>query len=326
MELRVLHHTRYDYLGRVNMAQHLVHLSPLNRLSQKVTSHQLAFNPEPAFRVDMVDSFGNHQTTITLQSPHETLEVVADSLVNTITVQPSPSMELAGAAPWESVRERFRYRLGAPYDPAVEFSFPSPMVPRADAFAEFAREVFTAGRPVLEASVALMSLIHEKFTYEPASTDVSTPALQALEQRKGVCQDFAHIMLGCLRSLGLPARYVSGYLLTNPPPGQARLVGADASHAWVSMHLPYQASDSLSGETPHWIDLDPTNNRWGYASPGEEYVTLAVGRDFSDVSPMRGVIQGGDQHTLDVGVTVAPPGEWPEADVAEPQAPAPGLT
>ncbi|GAA6143479.1 transglutaminase family protein [Hydrogenophaga sp. 5NK40-0174] len=319
MELRVLHHTRYDYQGTVNMAQHLVHLSPLDRPSQTVSSHDLSFEPAPAFRVDRIDSFGNHQTTITVQAPHETLDVVADSLVTTRIVPPPSDFEQVTAMTWESVQERFRYRLGAPYDPAVEFAFPSPMVPRAEALADFAREVFTPGRPILEAAVALMTHIHTHFAYEPASTDITTPVLQALEQRKGVCQDFAHIMLGCLRSLGLPARYVSGYLLTHPKPGQPRLVGADASHAWVSLHLPSLEPDDATGNAPHWVDLDPTNDRWGYASPGEDYVTLAVGRDFSDVSPMRGVIQGGDQHTLDVGVTVAPPSEWPAADATPPE-------
>jgi transglutaminase-like putative cysteine protease len=160
-----------------------------------------------------------------------------------------------------------------------------------------------------------MERIHTDLIYETASTEVNTPALQALEQGKGVCQDFAHIMLGCLRSLGLPARYVSGYLLTQPPPGKPRLIGADASHAWVALYVPlpvgFIAPDGAPTSGPGaWFDFDPTNNRCGWGSPGEDYVTLAVGRDFSDVSPMRGVIQGGAGHELDVAVTVAPPEEW----------------
>jgi transglutaminase-like putative cysteine protease len=156
---------------------------------------------------------------------------------------------------------------------------------------------FPAGRPVLEGARELMARIHDDFRYEPQATDVNTPALQSLAQRRGVCQDFAHVMLGCLRSLGLPARYVSGYLLTEPPPGQPRLVGSDASHAWVAVYLP--AEDSGPGD---WVDLDPTNSQ----DASDEYVTLAIGRDYADVSPMRGVIHGGASHSLTVGVTVAP--------------------
>ena len=146
----------------------------------------------------------------------------------------------------------------------------------------------------------LMSRIHAEFVYESQSTHVNTPALEALAQRKGVCQDFAHIMLACLRAMGLAARYVSGYLLTEPPPGQPRLTGSDASHAWVSVYIPDLPEDSP------WCDFDPTNDRWGWGSPGEDYVTLAIGRDYADVSPIRGVIHGGAHHTLTVGVTVQP--------------------
>ncbi len=142
-----------------------------------------------------------------------------------------------------------------------------------------------------------MERIFADFEYESEATDVSTPALEALQMRKGVCQDFAHIMLACLRSLGLPARYVSGYLLTEPPPGKARLIGSDASHAWVSLYLPGKAAAAGS-----WADLDPTNNR----APGEDYVTVATGRDYSDVSPLRGVLHGGANHKLHVAVTVTP--------------------
>jgi transglutaminase-like putative cysteine protease len=148
----------------------------------------------------------------------------------------------------------------------------------------------------------LTARMHQDFRYASASTDINTPALQALDQRRGVCQDFAHILVACLRSLGLPARYVSGYLLTEPPAGQPRLVGSDASHAWASVYLPDLAAHACQG----WLDLDPTNNRTGWASPGEDYVRLAVGRDFADVSPLRGVLQGGGTHTLEVAVTVAP--------------------
>ncbi len=201
--------------------------------------------------------------------------------------------------PWEQVREQFRYRAGAAYDSASEFLFASPYVPRDEAFVEFARPSFLPGRPLPEAARDLMERIHHTMTYESESTEVNTPALEALKQGKGVCQDFAHIMVACCRAMGLPARYVSGYLLTSPPPGQPRLVGSDASHAWASVYCPGLGT---------WLDFDPTNNR----APGEDYVTLATGRDFLDVSPMRGVIRGGAQHILDVAVTVEP---LPETEV-----------
>jgi transglutaminase-like putative cysteine protease len=173
------------------------------------------------------------------------------------------------------------------------------------AFAAYAAPSFSAGRPLAAAACELMERIHRDFVYEALSTEISTPALEVLADRRGVCQDFAHVLLACLRSLGLAARYVSGYMLTEPPPGQPRLTGADASHAWVAVYLP-----ELGGNRglPHggWLDLDPTNNRAGLGTPGHDYVRLAVGRDFADVSPLRGVLQGGANHTLQVRVTVAP--------------------
>lgn len=327
MLLRILHRTRYRYHGSIDMAQHMVHLSPKDTATQQLIEHSLRIQPEPAARSQTTDVFGNLRTFFSLQAPHETLTVEADSLVQTEAPQALPDSAAWQQLHWEEVRRHFRYRAHAPYDPASEFLFASPYVPRDDAFAAFARPAFKAGLPVLEATRALMERIHTELTYETDSTEVNTPALQALEQGKGVCQDFAHIMIGCLRSLGLPARYVSGYLLTQPPPGKPRLIGADASHAWVSVYVPPLADlrdgeDDASDETPEstesddtaapggaWFDFDPTNNRCGWGSPGEDYVTLATGRDFSDVSPMRGVIQGGARHKLSVAVTVAPPDE-----------------
>jgi transglutaminase-like putative cysteine protease len=180
--------------------------------------------------------------------------------------------------------------------------FGSHHAPVHEAFLAYAQSSFTPGRPLVQAAQELTARMHRDLCYETASTDINTPALEALAKQRGVCQDFAHILLACLRSLGLPARYVSGYLLTQPPPGQARLVGSDASHAWASVYLPELATHACQG----WLDLDPTNNRTGWASPGLDYVRLAVGRDFADVSPLRGVLQGGGAHTLEVAVTVAP--------------------
>lgn len=292
MLLRVTHETAYDYAPPVRTAQHMAHLKPVHNGQQQLLEHRITIEPAPAQQTEAVDVYGNTRTFFSLQAAHETLRVVADSLVST-TAPAEPESALA----WEEVRERLRYHRAAHYDPAAEFAFASPYVPRHEDFVAYAQPSFAAGRPLLEAARELMHRIHADFEYATQATDVNTPALEALALRKGVCQDLAHVMLGCLRSLGLAARYVSGYLLTEPPPGQPRLVGSDASHAWVSVYLP---EDGAAGG--RWTDLDPTNDR----APGEDYVTLALGRDFSDVSPMRGVIHGGANHALRVAVTVAP--------------------
>ena len=303
MLLHVVHETQYEYAPPVKTAQHMVHLKPAHNAAQELLSHSLRIAPQPAQLTETVDLYGNTRTFFSLQAAHDTLSVVADSLVST-TPPPEPDGEMA----WEEVRERMRYHRAAQYDPAAEFVFASPYVPRHDDFIEYANASFPKGRPLLDAARHLMERIHTDFTYETEVTDVGTPALQALELRKGVCQDFAHVMLGCLRSLGLPARYVSGYLLTEPPPGKPRLVGSDASHAWVSLYVPEEEGPG------HWAELDPTNNR----APGEDYVRLATGRDFSDLSPMRGVIHGGANHTLKVAVTVTPASTITETPKEEP--------
>jgi transglutaminase-like putative cysteine protease len=303
MEFRITHETCYRYTPAVETAQHMVHLQPLDTPYQQRISHQLDVFPTPAQRSQTPDVYGNQRTFFSLQAPHTTLRVVAVSVVQTWPPKPAISR-----ISWEAVRERFRYHAGAAWDDAAEFVFASHHVPRHDDFIAYARASFPPGRPLIDAARHLMTRIHTECTYESQSTQVNTPALDALAQRKGVCQDFAHIMIGCLRALGLPARYVSGYLLTQPPPGQPRLIGSDASHAWVSVYLPDLpgAQDGCA-----WYDLDPTNNRSGWGTPGEDYVTLALGRDYSDISPMRGVIHGGARHTLSVAVTVAPLDEDP---------------
>ncbi|MEZ5646529.1 MAG: transglutaminase family protein [Burkholderiaceae bacterium] len=314
MLLRVVHHTVYQYQGAVDLAQHMAHLSPVDTPAQTVLEHRLEIRPEPATRSQQTDAFGNRRTFFALQSPHDRLDILADSLIETREPASLPDLPAWQAMTWEAVRDHFRYRVHASYDPASEFMFPSPMAPRDDAFVAFARDHFSAGRPMLEAVQALSTHIHKTLRYETASTEVHTPPLEALRQGAGVCQDFAHILIACLRSLGLPARYVSGYLLTRPPPGKPRLIGADASHAWASVYLPWMPTDA-PGMAGAWFDFDPTNDRNGWASPGEDYVTLALGRDFTDVSPMRGVIQGSTRHQLDVAVTVAPPDEIDDADL-----------
>lgn len=310
MLLHLVHETRYAYSPTVESAHHVLHLKPASHAGQQLLSHQLTINPQPVQMHELPDVYGNTRTFFSLHTPHEELSVVAESVVSTLAaVQASHAS--AGLA-WEQVREQFRYQAGGAYDSACEFVFASPYVPRDEAFAEFARPSFAPGRPLPEAAEHLMQRIHAEMAYDSDSTEVGTPALEALQLRKGVCQDFAHIMVACCRSMGVPARYVSGYLLTNPAPGQPRLIGSDASHAWASVYCPL-ASDAggmrlAAGQNAGvWLDFDPTNNR----APGEDYVTLATGRDFLDVSPMRGVIRGGARHVLDVAVTVTP---LPEPD------------
>jgi transglutaminase-like putative cysteine protease len=298
MLLQVTHETRYRYRPAVETAQHVAYMAPRTHAAQQVLEHSLHVNPAPAQLRSQQDVFGNTRCFFSLQVPHAVLEVVAHSLVST---QASPLV--SNSQPWEKVRERFRYQAGNRFDAASEFVYPSPFVPRHIEFAAFARPSFAPGMALLDACIDLTARIHTEFAYESQSTQINTPALQALAERRGVCQDFSHIMIACLRTLGLPARYVSGYMLTNPPPGQPRLVGSDASHAWVSVYLPELP------EGARWVDFDPTNNRWGWHAPGQDYVTVAHGRDFGDVSPLRGVIHGGASHTLTVGVTVAPVGE-----------------
>ena len=292
MLLRVIHETAYDYVPPVKTAQHMAHLKPRHDERQQVLSHQLTITPAPALQKETTDVYGNTRAFFSLAGAHDGLTVVADSMVATHASDEPPA-----SLPWDVVRERMRYHRKADWDPASEFVFASPYVPRHENFLAYARPCFPLGRPLWEAARELMKRIHNEFEYETEATDVGTPALEALELRKGVCQDFAHIMLGCLRSLGLPARYVSGYLLTQPPPGRPRLVGSDASHAWVSVYLPGE-----NGAAGAWAELAPTNDQMA----GEDYVRLATGRDYSDVSPIRGVIHGGANHTLRVAVTVAP--------------------
>lgn len=299
MLLHISHTTTYRYDPRVNTAQHMAHLMPRTTPAQDVRQSSLEIAPHPATRRDAVDVYGNHRTFFSLPHAHDLLHIEANSTVCTHAPAYSESQVMQTPA-WEKVGSHFQYHAGAAWDEATEFSFASHHVQMHAEFAQYARTSFTPQRPVLEAAIDLMQRLHHDLTYASQSTDIHTPALEALTQRRGVCQDFAHIMLSCLRTLGLAGRYVSGYLLTEPPDGQPRLIGSDASHAWVSLYVP----------TPHaqgqWFDLDPTNNRWGLSTPGEDYVCLAWGRDFSDVSPVRGVIHGGASHTLEVGVTVSP--------------------
>ena len=298
MRLRITHDTRYRYEPPVLTAVHMTHLTPPPTRCQDRLDARLQVHPQPASITESLDIYRNVRTFFEIASPHDELLVRASSLVETHAPDP-----VGSTLAWDAVRDSFVYHVGAEWHPAAEFIYPSHYVHPGEVFADYARPSFPPGRPLIDAARELMQRVHADFTYASRSTEINTPAAEALAQRRGVCQDFSHVMLACLRSLGLAARYVSGYLLTQPPPGQPRLVGSDASHAWVAVFLP----DVAAQHGGHgWYDLDPTNDRHGWGAPGEDFVRLAVGRDYADISPMRGVIHGGAGHELDVGVTVEP--------------------
>jgi transglutaminase-like putative cysteine protease len=297
MRLKIIHHTNYHYQHLVESALHMAHLKPMTNASQSLLDYHLTVMPEPLQISERIDGFGNHEFHWGLHQPHDCLQVHSQAEVMTSVHQLEHRPQS-----WELMRDYFRYRSNQAKEPSTMFVFPSQHVPCLAESLAYAKSCFLPNRDLIEASVALMEKIHTEFKYLSQSTHINTPVQEVLQTKTGVCQDFAHFMLSCLRSAGLSARYVSGYMLTQPPEGQPRLIGSDASHAWVSVYLPNLAQAG-SGE---WFDLDPTNNLSGWSSPSESHVKLAVGRDFADVSPLRGVLQGGASHTLEVGVTVMP--------------------
>jgi len=291
VELEVSHETCYGYAAPVTQAQHLAYLKPLHDRRQQLLHSELRVEPAPVELLQDFDVYGNQRSLFSLYLPHRELRVLAHSRV---AVWPRPqAVEPARSPRWEDVRGRLRYQAGARYDPAVEFAQPSPYVPRLHVLRDYGQRSFASGTPVAQGALELMHRIHADFDFQAASTDVHTPLLEAFEQRAGVCQDFAHLTIAALRMLGLAARYVSGYLLTRPPAGQDKLVGADASHAWVQVYCP-----DTPGLPEGWLDLDPTND----LVPDTSHVRLALGRDYGDVTPLRGVIRGGGRHTLEVRV------------------------
>jgi transglutaminase-like putative cysteine protease len=293
MKYRLTHRTTYTYEGSVTVSHHLARLAPRTLPSQRCPWHELEIFPSPVGRGVHLDAFGNATAYFEVEGKHDKMQVIARSLVEVFPTQhPDP----ASTPPWEQIRDASQVEKLTPGSEAGAFRFSSPMVPLGKSFAQYAAVEFTPGRPVLAAVLGLTQRIYSEFKFDPRATDVSTSVSEVLKKRAGVCQDFAHLMLACLRSLGLPARYVSGYLETIPPPGKARLTGADASHAWISV---------FCGERDGWIDADPTNN----VLPSERHITVAWGRDFSDVSPLRGVTLGAGGQTLAVAVDVMPVAE-----------------
>lgn len=287
---RVEHQTRYAHTSGVSTSQHVAYLTPRTLPHQAVRSHELVIDPPAVHCVQRTDYFGNCVSQFTVLTPYDTLSVTGRSVVEVSAADPGPTPD--ASLPWEQVRESLLYRRAAPYQGAAEFSYASLHAIATPALAAFARPSFVAGRPLLDAAVDLMHRIHSEFTFDSRATTVATAVTDVLAHRRGVCQDFAHLQISCLRSLGLPARYVSGYLLTEPPPGKPRLLGADASHAWLSVWCPHLG----------WVDLDPTNG----VLPSLHHITTAWGRDYGDVCPLRGIVLGGREHRLHVGVSITP--------------------
>jgi transglutaminase-like putative cysteine protease len=289
MTYRIVHKTTYTYKQPVSFGTHVAYLIPRSQPHHACLSHELLVTPAPTSLRERLDYFGNTFAFFTIQAPHEELNVEARSRV----VVDGPAVTWPEFPPaWDEVARSL------PSDPseagldAYQFVFDSPRVSPRARFAAYAAPSFPPGRALTDALLDLTARIHKDFRFDSKATNVRTAPEEVLRSRRGVCQDFAHLQVACLRSLGLAARYVSGYIRTYPPPGKPRLVGADASHAWVSVYCPGTG----------WLDVDPTNN----LIPSENHVTLAWGRDYGDVSPVRGVILGGRDHKLEVGVDMEP--------------------
>lgn len=287
---RVLHETHYAYQSMVTLSQQYLHMSPRSFAYQQVEAHSIVCDPAVDDIAEGVDYFGNSTRHLTLTVPHKTLIVRAESDV-ALLARPTLA-QIAGTAPWENLRDAMRRPHDAAALAASQYLYGSPQVRCSEALADYARISYTKDRPQLDAALALTERIFADFEFDEQATDIATPLEDVLRGRRGVCQDFAQLMIGCLRSIGLPARYTSGYILTHPPAGQPRMIGADASHAWVSVFCP----------TLGWVDFDPTNR----CLVQHEHITLGWGRDFSDVTPMRGIVLGGGKHQLEVRVTVTP--------------------
>lgn len=287
---RVVHETRYHYQGTVSLSQQYLHLTPRSFAYQETESHLIRLDPAAGDSRDGLDYFGNCTRHVSITLPHDRLLVHAAS---TVALRTRPGLAQIGATlPWESVRDMMGKDKSPATLEACRYLYASPHVPLFPALEAYARRSYTPGRPQLDAALDLTQRIFDEFEFDATATDISTPLEQVLRGQRGVCQDFTHLMIGCLRSIGLPARYLSGYILTHPPPGKPRLVGADASHAWVSVYCPGLG----------WVDFDPTNR----CLVQHEHITLGWGRDFSDVTPMRGIVLGGGAQALSVEVTVTP--------------------
>lgn len=285
----IVHRTSYAYQTPASFSQHLLRLTPRVDAEQRAIATEISVTPKPETLERDIDMFGNVEHLATVREPHDALEVVARSRVE----RSAPEGLIADAsAPWEEARDAALGQRRLPAMTAAPFAYPTAMTEADIAIEDYAKRSLTPGRPVLAAAQELTARIFEDFEYAPGVTDAETPPAEAFAAGKGVCQDFAHVMLAALRAYRVPARYVSGYLRTVPPEGEARLQGADASHAWISVWDPVFS----------WVDFDPTNN----AMPGQDHIALAWGRDYADVAPVSGLVIGAGAQSLNVSVDVAP--------------------
>jgi transglutaminase-like putative cysteine protease len=289
VKYRIVHNTTYEYVESAEACHNLVRLQPRTMRGQLCRETRLAIHPAPASLHSYLDYFGNRAHSFAIYEPHLQLSITAESHV---AIDRGPNGELPASPPWEDVRATLRSDRSEEIVDALEFVFDSPYIRTGPKLREFALEHFPAEFPLCEAAFELTRYIQQHFKYDPEATTIDTSVEDVLEKRHGVCQDFAHLQIACLRSLGLSCRYVSGYLRTDPQPGKPRLIGADASHAWVSVFVPGGG----------WIDFDPTNG----CLANDRHVTIGWGRDFHDVSPVKGVVLGGGESTLTVSVDVQP--------------------
>lgn len=290
MHYKIVHTTNYVYSSPVSMCHNLLILTPRDGGRLKCPSHRLVIRPTPAMTARRTDFFGNHVHTFAIEEQHKNLTVTATSRV---TIAQDKPVDQSAAPPWESLRDSIRNQSEPNWLACAPFRFNSPRVFASQAYRDYALTSFTPGLSVFDGLRALTTRIHEEFAYDSQATTVNTPTAHVFTNRRGVCQDFAHVQLACLRSLGLPCRYMSGYLRTVAPEGQTKLVGADQSHAWVSAYC---------GEALGWVEFDPTND----CLCGVDHIPIAWGRDYSDVVPFRGAYIGGGEHTLSVSVDVRP--------------------
>lgn len=293
MKYRIVHITTYHYSQPVGLCQNEARLQPRDFWRQQCLSSRFEIDPVPADFCERTDFFGNRAAYFAIQQAHAKLAVTVTSEVE-VAATPT-SMMLPNRIAWEQVLDRLRTTRMDQEGiqdilEARQYVLDSPMVITSSELVDYAQPSFTTGRPLLDVVRDLMKRIFSDFTYDPAFTTIATPLSEVLQHRRGVCQDFAHLAIGCLRSYGLAARYVSGYVETLPAPGMKRIVGGDASHAWFAVFIPGSG----------WLEFDPTNNKM----PIDQHVTLAWGRDYSDVTPLKGIAYGGGRHTLSVSVDV----------------------
>tara|TARA_R110002049_G_scaffold4601_4_gene31942 strand:- start:210176 stop:211054 length:879 start_codon:yes stop_codon:yes gene_type:complete len=290
MRYKITHQTEYRYSDPVAICQNQLRMFPRSDAQVVVNESSLSIDPVPDSIERHRDYFGNLVETFAIESLHHRLDVCVTS---DVTINPPQDAQSVAPQSWEEIASTISTSRDEKTLAVGEFAFDSPRIGRSEAFADYARRSFASGRSIIDASLDLTKRIYKDFRYDTTATHVNTHVEEAFTLRAGVCQDFAHIELGCLRSLGIPARYVSGYLRTDPPPGKPRLVGSDESHAWISVY---------AGHDVGWIDMDPTNA----CLVGLDHIPICVGRDYGDVTPMRGVVLGGGLTTLQVKVDVEP--------------------